>query len=141
MLLNISFLAEHHTSVLVICKVLVSAFTAVLFIQTGLDKMLDWRSNQDYLASHFANTPLSELVILLLPLITIMELLAGFSGLIGIVRSLTGDDDFTFIGLAFGALSILSLFFGQRVAKNYDGAASLVPYFLVMLFGLFLVSL
>jgi len=32
-----------------------------------------------------------------------------------------------------GAASITALFFGQRVAKDYPGAAVLVPYFVLLL--------
>jgi len=32
-----------------------------------------------------------------------------------------------------GAASISALFFGQRIAKDYPGAAILVPYFLLTL--------
>jgi hypothetical protein len=34
---------------------------------------------------------------------------------------------------AFGAASISALFFGQRIAKDYPGAAVLVPYFILMI--------
>jgi hypothetical protein len=34
---------------------------------------------------------------------------------------------------ALGAASITALFFGQRLAKDYAGAAVLVPYFILML--------
>jgi hypothetical protein len=37
-------------------------------------------------------------------------------------------------------LTIVALFFGQRMAKEYPGAASLVPYFLVTLAGIYLLG-
>ena len=39
-------------------------------------------------------------------------------------------------GAALSGLSFLALFFGQRMAKDYAGAAGLVPYFLVSLVAL-----
>jgi hypothetical protein len=39
-----------------------------------------------------------------------------------------------------GALSILALFFGQRVAKDYPGAAVLVPYFILLLILIYLTN-
>jgi hypothetical protein len=54
---------------------------------------------------------------------------------------ITGQEDFAIIGLELSALSVLSLFTGQRIAKDYGGAASLVGYFLLICFGLFLFSL
>jgi diacylglycerol kinase len=37
-----------------------------------------------------------------------------------------------------GTASITALFFGQRIAKDYAGAAVLVPYFLLMLATMYL---
>jgi len=34
------------------------------------------------------------------------------------------------------AVTILILFFGQRVAKDYLGAADLVPYFILIMLGI-----
>jgi hypothetical protein len=34
-------------------------------------------------------------------------------------------------------VTFLALFFGQRMAKDYAGAAALVPYFLVSLAAIF----
>jgi hypothetical protein len=39
------------------------------------------------------------------------------------------------------AFSILALFFGQRMAKDYPGAATLVPYFLLALAAIYLLAL
>jgi hypothetical protein len=41
---------------------------------------------------------------------------------------------------AVGAASITALFFGQRVAKDYPGAAVLVPYFLLLLVLMYLTN-
>jgi diacylglycerol kinase len=35
---------------------------------------------------------------------------------------------------------MLSLFFGQRMARDYAGAAVLVPYFLVTLIAIYLLA-
>jgi hypothetical protein len=39
-----------------------------------------------------------------------------------------------------GATSITALFFGQRVAKDYPGAAILIPYFILMLLLMYLTN-
>ncbi|PYL63310.1 MAG: DoxX family protein, partial [Verrucomicrobia bacterium] len=43
-------------------------------------------------------------------------------------------------GAVVAALSILALFFGQRMAKDYAGAAILVPYFLLTLVAIYLLG-
>jgi hypothetical protein len=44
---------------------------------------------------------------------------------------LSSDMTLALLGAELAALNIVMLFFGQRVAKDYAGAAALVPYFIV----------
>ena len=71
--------------------------------------------------------------------ITLMEVTTGVLSAVGAVYFLvTGSTVVIFYAGILGALSITALFFGQRVAKDYPGAAVLVPYFLLMLAQVFL---
>jgi hypothetical protein len=45
------------------------------------------------------------------------------------------------LGILLSMLALLMLFFGQRMAKDYAGAAGLVPYFLVAVLSLGLMGL
>ena len=73
-----------------------------------------------------------------MPIITISELAAGFLCGIGVITLLaSGNPDLGFLGMLVAALSIIQLFFGQRVAKDFAGAASLVPYFLLTIIGIY----
>ena len=47
---------------------------------------------------------------------------------------------FAFYGAVLAAVSIVALFFGQRMAKDYAGAATLVPYFLLTLAAIYLLA-
>ncbi len=106
---------------------------AILFIQSGLDKVFDWSGNLEWLKGHFAKTPLAGLVPLMLVKITVIELAAGLVSVAGIVYFFTaGSTAVCFWGAALGALAIVGLFFGQRIAKDYAGAAVLVPYFILL---------
>ncbi|MEO8043829.1 MAG: DoxX family protein [Spartobacteria bacterium] len=118
-------------------QVLISAFFGILFIQSGIDKVLDWKGNLGWLTGHFAKSPLAGMVPLLLGLITLMELAAGALSAIGCVLILVRHDStIAFYGVVLAGVVLLSLFFGQRMAKEYPGAASLVPYFLVVIAGI-----
>mgnify|MGYP001442432814 CR=1 FL=1 len=109
-----------------------SAFLAILFLQSGLDKVLDWKGNKAYLTDHFAKSPLRGTMPLLLPVITLVELAAGLFSAAGAVAVLLGRGPcLGGIGATCAVAALLMLFFGQRVAKDYAGAAALVPYFLV----------
>ena len=122
-------------------QVFVSAFLAILFLQSGIDKMVDRRGNLEFLQGHFAKSPLSGIVPLLVTLITILEVLAGGLSAIGCALIVfTHSSIIAFYGAVISALSTLALFFGQRMAKDYAGAAILVPYFLLCLAGIYLLG-
>ena len=117
-------------------QVLISGFFAILFLQSGIDKIMDRRGNLDWLTGHFAKSPLAGTVPLLLGIITILELASGALSAIGcLIVLLRHDSTIAFYGVVLAGLTLLALFFGQRMAKEYPGAASLVPYFLVVIAG------
>src|SRR4028118_280866 len=106
----------------------------ILFIQSGLDKMFDWRGNLEWLTGHFSKTFLRGMVPPMLATITLMELATGFLSAIGIVYLLiTSSTVLIFYASILGAASIAALFFGQRVAKDYAGAAVLISYFILLI--------
>jgi hypothetical protein len=119
----------------------ISAFLAILFLQSGIDKIIDRRGNLDWLTGHFAKSPLAGMVPAMVTAITILELAAGTLSAIGCVFVvLTHNSTVAFYGAMLTAISIISLFFGQRMAKDYAGAATLVPYFLLALIAIYLLS-
>ena len=126
---------------LMLLQILVSAFLAILFLQSGADKVVDRRGNLEWLKGHFAKSPLAKMVPLMVTLITILEIAAGTLSAIGCVLILIKHDSaLAFYGASIAAISILSLFFGQRMAKDYAGAAVLVPYFLLTLVAIYLLG-
>lgn len=122
-------------------KVLVLAFLGILFLQSGLDKIFDWKGNLEWLTGHFANSPLAGFVPLMLGVITFMEVVAGLFSAAGIfVFIFMGEAWLGFLGVLFSAISLVMLFFGQRMAKDYPGAGGLVPYFIVTVIGLYILG-
>jgi len=120
-----------------VLQLFASAFFAILFLQSGIDKVIDRRGNLEWLTGHFAKSPLAGIVPLLLSLITVLELSAGTLSAIGcLVVLLRRDPTIGFYGAVLSGLALLALFFGQRMAKDYPGAATLVPYFLVVIAAL-----
>lgn len=126
---------------LYLMQILSSAFLAVLFLQSGIDKAIDRRGNLEWLTGHFAKSPLAKLVPAMVGLITIFELGSGALSGIGAVLIFLGyESTCAFYGAVWSAVSILALFFGQRLAKDYAGAAVLVPYFLLTLVAIYLLA-
>ena len=118
-----------------------SAFLAILFLQSGIDKIVDRRGNLEWLKGHFAKSPLAGMVPLMVTAITILEIAAGVLSAVGCALIvLARDSTLAFYGAAIAAISIIALFFGQRMAKDYAGAATLVPYFLLALTALYLLA-
>lgn len=107
---------------------------AILFIQSGLDKVFDWKGNVEWLTGHFSKTFLSRFVWIMLAKLTVLELTTGLLSAAGIVYFLMlGSTVVIFWAAALGALTVIGLFFGQRIAKDYPGAAVLVPYFILLM--------
>jgi hypothetical protein len=122
-------------------QILASAFLAILFLQSGIDKILDRRGNFEWLKGHFAKSPFARIVPALLICITILEVAAGALSAVGCVFViLSRDSTVAFYGAAISAVAVLALFFGQRMAKDYAGAAVLVPYFLLVLVAMYLLA-
>jgi diacylglycerol kinase len=122
-------------------QLLVSAFLAVLFLQSGIDKVVDRRGNREYLQAHFAKSPLAGTVGPMFLVITVLEVLAGaLSGIGCLVVLLTHNPTIALLGAVVAAVNLIALFFGQRMAKDYAGAAALVPYFLLAHSGIYLLA-
>ena len=132
-----------HTFALAIylMQILTAAFLAILFLQSGIDKVVDRRGNLEWLTGHFAKSRLTGFVPALLTVITILELAAGVLSGFGCLAVLVlHDSTIAFYGSVFSAVAILALFFGQRMAKDYAGAAVLVPYVLLTLVAIYLLA-
>lgn len=115
-----------------ITKVLLATFFAILFLQSGIDKITDYAGNLSWLKGHFGKSPLKNIVPMMLITITILEVLAGGFSAVGAVFILLGKgSQIAYFGAVLSSVSIVMLFFGQRIAKDYGGAAGLVPYFVL----------
>ena len=124
-----------------LARIFVCAFFAATFIQSGLDKIFDWKGNLDWLNGHFSKTFLKSQVPMMLGTVTLIEVAAGFGCLASIVVLLVkGPMEVPTGALSLVCLNLVMLLAGQRIAKDYAGAASLPGYFIVALFGLTLMS-
>ena len=131
----------HTPEAIYLMQILASAFLAILFLQSGIDKIVDRRGNFEWLKGHFAKSPLAGIVPALLICITILEVAAGALSAVGCVLVLLmRDSTVAFYGAIISAAAITALFFGQRIAKDYAGAAVLVPYFLLTLVAIYLLA-
>jgi uncharacterized membrane protein YphA (DoxX/SURF4 family) len=114
-----------------VASILILAFLAISFIQSGYDKLFYWKDNVDWLKGHFAKTVLKNHVPLALMNILILELISGILCVVGAIQLLVNNGRlFGFYGAIFSCITLLMLLFGQRLAKEYDGARTIVIYFI-----------
>lgn len=111
--------------------ILVLAFLAITFIQSGYDKVTDWKGNVEWLKGHFAKTPIRNQVPAALFLILALEILAGAFAVIGIIEIfVNGGTKFALWSAILSCITLLFLLLGQRMAKDYDGARTIAIYFI-----------
>jgi uncharacterized membrane protein YphA (DoxX/SURF4 family) len=122
-------------------EVLILLFLIVTFLQSGIDKLFDWKGNFSFIKSHFKNSPLKNSVPLLLGIILIMEILASLLMVIGVYQLYTSElKEMAILGIIISALSLIFLLVGQRLAKDYAGAMTLAVYFIITIIGLILLT-
>jgi hypothetical protein len=124
---------------MMILKILVLMFPAVVFLQAGVDKLFNMKSNAQYIQSVFAKTALSSVSVLLFVLLVILELAAGLHAVAGaIMLYVSGDAMLGYLGMVISTITLLGLLAGQRIAGDYAGAAGIVPYLALSFLGLYL---
>jgi len=122
-------------------EILLLLFLVITFLQSGIDKITDWKGNLGWLQGHFAETPLKNMVPLLLGTVLVTEVVAGVLCLVGIVQLLLSQDPtLAFYGAILSCIALLMLLFGQRIAKDYDGARTIAVYFIPAIFLVFLLQ-
>ena len=124
-----------------ITEIILLLFLAITFLQSGLDKILDWKGNINWLKSHFSKTFMANMVEVNVAIILILETIAGLLAIIGIYQLLVNDNaSLGFYASILSAITLLLLLFGQRVAKDYDGARTIVIYLIPTLFALYILQ-
>ena len=122
-------------SSLEIVQILVSVFFSIVFFQSGIDKVIDRKGNVDFFKDHFKKTPIKTIAPFILTTLTILELIAAGLCFFGFCNSLLYEStDYIFYGLVLCGIVLLLLLFGQRVAKDYIGAADITIYFILCIF-------
>ena len=122
-------------------EILILFFLIVTFLQSGFDKLIDWKGNLSFIKDHFKNSPLKNSVPLLLGVILVLEIVAGVLMSIGVFQLInSGTTKIALLGAELSAITLIFLLIGQRLAKDYAGAMTLGVYFIIAVFGVFLLN-
>jgi uncharacterized membrane protein YphA (DoxX/SURF4 family) len=120
---------------------LILLFLAITFLQSGYDKFTDFQGNANWLKDHFAGTIFAGKVDISLKIILFLELIAGLLCVVGMIEmSISGGTTFGKYGAIISCITLLMLLFGQRVAKDYDGARTIAIYFVTAVLGVYLLQ-
>ena len=132
---------DHNFSYLSIISSFISLFIGIIMTQSGLDKIFNWKGELDFMTEKFSKTIIANFSTFGLIQVTILETLSGLLSLLGSIMVLFYDDEsYGVMGLILAAVSFCVLIAGQRISKDYEGSAVLVPYFLLTMIGLFMYS-
>jgi hypothetical protein len=123
---------------LILLNTLYFGFFSVLFLQSGLDKLINYKSNKEWYLSFFLNSLFKGMEGLLLSFLMLTELAAGICSLTSVFWLWLGEGTTPMMAaILLNMTSLLFVFTGQRIAKDYPGAATTVPYFIAALLGWF----
>ena len=122
-------------------EILILLFLIVTFLQSGIDKITDWKGNLSFITGHFSNSPFKNIVPLLLGTVLFLEIIASFLMIFGLYQLFfDGLKMYALLGIEISALTLIFLLLGQRLAKDYAGAMTLAVYFATTIFGVYLLS-
>ena len=122
-------------------EILLLVFLTITFLQSGIDKLLDWKGNLGWLTGHFSKSIFKGTVPMLLGIILVLEMLSGILCGVGIFQfAFDGKSVFGFYGAILSAITLLMLLLGQRVAKDYVGAQTIVVYLIPAVFLVYLMQ-
>ncbi len=117
-------------------------FVFITFFQSGLDKISDWNGNLSWLKSHFAKSPLKNMVPLLLAIVLLMEIATAVCSVWGMYDLLANNErTVALCAASLSCVTLLMLLFGQRMAKDCDGARTIVIYLVPAVLLLFFLEI
>ena len=120
-----------------LCQILIAIFLSIAFLQSGFDKITDRKGNLEFLNSHFGDSILLKTIPFMLFILTFLELTGSLMLIYGVYYAFISRSTlWIFYGFVVLAITIIILFAGQRIAKDYLGAADLVPYFILIMLGI-----
>ena len=122
-------------------KIFILLFFIITYFLSDLEKLTDWKGTVAYYSNHFEKIILQKMISLLLIKVVIFEISAVILLTIGLYYLVIEN---TFIvakvGLEISAITLLMFLVGQRLAKDYPGAMNITVYFILNVFGLYLIT-
>ncbi|MDD3459102.1 MAG: DoxX family protein [Weeksellaceae bacterium] len=122
-----------------LAEIFILLMLAIAFLQSGVDKAVDWKGNLEFMQQHFSKSPFKNMVKTNLFIVTVLELISGTLALVGaVLLFVNGQDGVAKLAAVLSAITLGCLFTGQRLSKDYPGAQTIVVYLIPVFFLLWL---
>lgn len=122
-----------------VLHILLLLFIVITFLTSTIEKVTDWKGQLEWFEKHFNETILRPKIAFFLKALIILDFITSALAVIGLITLLwNGDQTYGVYAHISAAITVLCMLLGQRIAKDYQGASSLSTYFLVLIFGLYL---
>ncbi|GIM52696.1 hypothetical protein ACI76O_05580 [Capnocytophaga cynodegmi] len=117
--------------------VFVFLFLIITFGYSAFEKIVDFRKSVIYYRDCLSDTFLEKYIAIILIFVIVAEVISTILFLVGIFEIFSlGAVFYGFYGLVIASSTLLCFLFGQRLAKDYEGARGIAIYFIICLIGL-----
>ena len=100
-----------------ICAILI--FLAIVFLQSGLDKIFQFSGNLSWLEGHFANSILAKSVKPMLILLTLMEMASGLLSLAAAVHlCIFKQSILPLLAIQLATVTFFNVIFRAKISKR-----------------------
>lgn len=122
-------------------ELLILLFILLTFAFSAVEKMLDVKGQVVWLKEHMKGTFLVPIMPLLLGVLIVLDIVVSILSILAVYYLLQFQEKtMGLYSCILAAMILLLLLFGQRMAKDFQGAFTIVGYFMVVLFGVWLFS-
>ncbi len=122
-------------------QILILVYILITFAYSALEKIFQWKQSVDYYRLHFKDTFMEKVIPPSLLLVIFFELITVILSVLGIYNLLLfNGKQLGLYALITAAITLIGLMIGQRIAKDYAGAMLITVYFILTVFGVFLLK-
>jgi len=106
-----------------------------------IEKILQWQNSLDYYKEHFKRSFLKNHVRGAIIFVILLEIVCVGLNINGLYQLLNGGNTmFAIWGLLAVSITLIVLMTGQRIAQDFSGAMNITVYFILTVFGLFILE-
>ena len=120
---------------------LIVLFLIVAFGIALIEKLANLKETISYISEIFKTSFIRNFVKPLITILMLLEVLTLFFLVVGIFQLyFQNEKEMALLGIVFSCFSIIYMLIGQRIAKDYPGATSLTIYFILSIFGIYILN-